>query len=138
MGRGGNAKIQQSGHTPRSGSEIATVVPKRARREAQIRDNPEGGELHLAKEVRRRCKKNSPSVLSCTDKRTKDWIVHSGRGGEGPVPLRKPRKSGKKKCERFCLLQVEQRVRFSFAMTEANGLGTSAEGSVATALGNLA
>jgi len=42
------------------------IVPKMARRrEAQIRDNPEGGELDPAEGVSRPCKKTSPSVLSC-------------------------------------------------------------------------
>jgi len=38
--------------------------------EAQMQDNPEGGELDSAECVRMRCKKNSPSVLSCISKRT--------------------------------------------------------------------
>jgi len=33
--------------------------------EAQMQDNSEGSELDPADDVRRRCKKNSPSVLSC-------------------------------------------------------------------------
>jgi len=34
-----------------------------------MRENPVGGELDPADDVRRRCKKNSPSVLSCIGKR---------------------------------------------------------------------
>jgi len=41
-----------------NGSSAKDGAPKR-------RDNPEGDELDPAKGVRRRCKKNSPSVLSC-------------------------------------------------------------------------
>jgi len=41
-------------------------------REAQMRDNSKRVELDPAEGVRRRCKKNSPSVLSCIDKRTKE------------------------------------------------------------------
>jgi len=37
-----------------------------------MQDNPEGGELDPADDVRRRCMKNSPSVLSCIGKRTKE------------------------------------------------------------------
>jgi len=34
-----------------------------------MRENPGGSELDPAEGVRRRCKKNSPSVLSCMGKR---------------------------------------------------------------------
>jgi len=37
-----------------------------------MRDNPGGDELDPAKGVRRRCKKNSLSVLSCIGKRTSE------------------------------------------------------------------
>jgi len=40
-----------------------------------MRDNPEGGEVDFAVDDRRRCKKNSPSVLSCIDKRNKRKAV---------------------------------------------------------------
>jgi len=40
--------------------------------EAQMQRNPGGGELDPAESVRRRCKKNSPSVLSCIDRRIKE------------------------------------------------------------------
>jgi len=64
-----------------------------------MQDNPEGGELDSAEDDRRRCKKNSPSVLSCIGKRTREGcdrgseivIVHIGRDEEGPVPPRKPK-----------------------------------------------
>jgi len=35
-------------------------------------DNPGGGELDLTEGVNRRCMKNSPSVLSCIGKRTRE------------------------------------------------------------------
>jgi len=79
-----------------------------------MRDNPKEGELDPAADDRRRCK-NFPSVLSCIDKRTKEvcdrgseaGTVHSGLDGEGPVPCRRPKESGKRKiCERS-RLQVE-------------------------------
>jgi len=62
-----------------------------------MRDNPGGDELDPAESVHRCCKKNSPSVLFCTGKRTREgcdrgsevWTVHSGRDGEGLVPPRK-------------------------------------------------
>jgi len=49
-------------------------------------DNPGGGELDPAEGVRRRCKNNSSSVLSCVGKRTRKGYdrgnevgtVHSG------------------------------------------------------------
>jgi len=65
-----------------------------------MRDNP-GGELNSAECVRRRCKKNSPSVLSGMGKRTIEdcdlaaKTVYSGRDGEGPVPSRKSKESGR-------------------------------------------
>jgi len=37
-----------------------------------MRDNPGGGELDPTEGVHRRCMKNSPSVLSCIGKRTKE------------------------------------------------------------------
>jgi len=77
-----------------------------------MRDNPEGGELDPTEGVRRRCKKNSSSVLSCIGKRTREGYgrgsevgtVYSGREGEGPVPPRKPKESGKRELlKRFWL-----------------------------------
>jgi len=54
-----------------------------------MRDNP--GELVSAVNVRRRCKKNSTSILSCIGKKEEEGcdrgdevgIVQSGRGGKG-------------------------------------------------------
>jgi len=40
-----------------------------------MRDNPEGGESDPADDVRRHCKKNSLSVLSCVGKRTKEGVT---------------------------------------------------------------
>jgi len=74
-----------------------------------MRENPEGGESDPAEGVRRRCKKNYPFVLSCVGKRTREGCnrgsevgaFYSRRDGEGPVPPRKPKKSGKREsCEK--------------------------------------
>jgi len=46
------------------------VVPNWRTGEAQMQDNPEGGELAPTDNVRMCCKKNS-SVLCCIGKRTK-------------------------------------------------------------------
>jgi len=53
-----------------------------------MQDNPEGGQLDPADDIRGRCKKNS-SVLSCigrtkedSNRGSEDGTVHSGRGGE--------------------------------------------------------
>jgi len=62
-------------------------------------DNPEGGELDPAEGIPRRCKKNSPSVLSCIGKRTREGCdcgsevdtVRNGRDREGPDSLRNRR-----------------------------------------------
>jgi len=62
------------------------VVTKIARRRGSDADNPGGGESDPAEGVRTRCKKNSPSVLSCIGKRTREGCdrgsevgtVHSG------------------------------------------------------------
>jgi len=51
-----------------------------------MRDNPKGGEVDPAEGVCKRCKKNSPSVLYCIGKRTREGYdrgnkigtVHSG------------------------------------------------------------
>jgi len=62
-----------------------------------------------AEGVRRRCNKNSPSVLSCIGKRTRECCdrgsevgtIHSGWYKEGPVPPRKPNESGRgESCEK--------------------------------------
>jgi len=54
-------------------------------------------------------KNSSPSVLSCIGKRTREGCdrdsevgtVHSGYDGEGPVPPRKPKVSGRRgSCEK--------------------------------------
>jgi len=37
-----------------------------------MRDSQRGGESDPAEDVRRRCMKNSPSVLSCMGKKTKE------------------------------------------------------------------
>jgi len=66
------------------------VMLKIARREAWMRDNPEGGDLDPADDVRR---KNFSSVLSCIDKNIKEGcdrgsevgIVHSERDGKGQL-----------------------------------------------------
>jgi len=52
-------------------------VPKLARRRGSDAENQERVELDLAEGVCRRCKNNSPSLLSCIGKRTKE-----GRGSE--------------------------------------------------------
>jgi len=61
------------------------VEPKMCAGEAQMQDNPEGGELDPAEGVCRCCKKIS-SILSCIGKKTREgcdhaskvWTVHSG------------------------------------------------------------
>jgi len=49
--------------------------------EAQMRDNPGGGESEPAQGVYRRCKKNSPSVFSCLGKTTRKGCDHGSEGG---------------------------------------------------------
>jgi len=84
------------------------VVQRWRAGEAQMRDNPGGDESDPAEGVLGRCK-NSPSVLSCIGKRTREGCdrdsevgtVHSGRNGKGPVPSRKPKESGMRgSCEK--------------------------------------
>jgi len=54
-----------------------------------MRDSQGGGESDPAEGVRRRCLKNSPSVLSCIGKRTKEGC---DRGSEvGTVPIKDSR-----------------------------------------------
>jgi len=75
-GRGELRGDQQSGNARKSGREIkdgrSTIVPKISAGEAQMRDIPEGGELDPAESVRKRYKKNSASVLTCINERTKE------------------------------------------------------------------
>jgi len=80
-----------------------------------MRDNPEGGKIDPAVDDRRRCKNNSPSVYSAMDKRAKEGCgrgseagtVHSGQSLEGPVPLRKLKKSGKKEIQLLAQPSIE-------------------------------
>jgi len=59
-----------------------------------MQDSQGGGEPDLAKGVHRHCMKNSPSLLSCIGKRTKEGCdhgsevgtVYSDKTGEEPVP----------------------------------------------------
>jgi len=87
-----------------------------------MRDNPEEGELDPAEGVRRRCKKNSPSVLSCIGKRTREGFnrgsefgsVKSGLGGERLVsekieeiwPKRKLKKDSVSRWSSGCVLSL--------------------------------
>jgi len=47
-----------------------------------MRDNPERGELDPAEGVRRCCKKNYPSVLSCIGKRTREGCNRGNKSGQ--------------------------------------------------------
>jgi len=47
-----------------------------------MRDNPEGSELDPAECVRRRCKKNSPSVLSCIGKGQVKAVTVAAKSGQ--------------------------------------------------------
>jgi len=71
-------------------------------------ENPEGGELDLAEGVRRL--QEEFFRLSCIGKRTRECCdrgsevgtANSGRDGEGPVPPRKPKESGRRgSCEKY-------------------------------------
>jgi len=46
-----------------------------------MRANPGGGESDPAEDVRRRCKKNSPSVLSYTGKMTREGCDRGSEDG---------------------------------------------------------
>jgi len=73
-----------------------------------MQDNPERGELDATDDVDRHWKKNSPSFAPCIGKRTKEDCdsgseigrVYNEEDKEGPVPLRKPKKSGRRERER--------------------------------------
>jgi len=95
-----------------------------------MRDNPEGGESDHAEGVRRRCMKNSSSVLSCMGKRTTEGCnrgseigtVHSGRDREGPVPPRKPKESGRRgSCEKNFVPKKSSGCAKSLQRTEQAG-----------------
>jgi len=90
-------------------AKMADVMPKMVRRKDSDVDNPERSELDPANDDRRRCKKNSLSVLSFIGKRTKQVCdrgseigkVHSWRDGERPILLRKPKESARREnCEK--------------------------------------
>jgi len=81
--RRNSAKAQQSRHDPRSGPEIKNGSAENDTGKAQMRDNLEGGKLDSAVEVCKRCK-NSPSVLSCISKRTKEGCNRGSEVGKGP------------------------------------------------------
>jgi len=56
------------------------MVPKMVHQEVRMRENPEEDELDPADDVRRHCK-NSSSVSSCIDKRTKEGCDHGSEVG---------------------------------------------------------
>jgi len=80
-------------------------------------DNPEGGESDPADDIRRRCKENFPSVLSCIRKRTR----------EGCDQERVMRKISSPGSIAGYLI---------FTMTWASGLGTWTKGNVALVFPN--
>jgi len=61
--------------------------------------------------------------------------VHSGRDGERPVPLRKPKESGtgRRDVKKICLPSRITGMLYIFVMTGASGQGTWAKQSVALA-----
>jgi len=74
-----------------------------------MQDNLENGKLDPSEDVRRPCKKNFPSVLSCIRKRTREGCdhgseigtVYSGRNNKGPFSLRKRKGSDRRgSCEK--------------------------------------
>jgi len=107
--RRNSTETQHSGHAQRSGPEIKNGrsgandgAPERLK--CGSRDDPEGGELDPAVDVRRRCEKNSPSgFLAQTGGQKKTVTVPAKSGqftagevGKGPVSLRKPKEFGKR------------------------------------------
>jgi len=88
---------------------MGKVVPKMVRQRSSDAGQSGGGELDAADDVRTRCKKNFPSVLTCISKMIREGcdrgsevgIVHSGRDDEGLVHLSKPKEFGRTKiCEK--------------------------------------
>jgi len=69
-----STETQQLGHIPRSGPEVKNGIAV----EARMRGS-QGGESDPAEGVRTRCMKNSPSVLSCIGKRTKEGCDCGGK-----------------------------------------------------------
>jgi len=64
-------------------SKMEEVMPKTPVGEAQMRDNSEEDELNPEVDARsRRCTKNSPSVLSCIDKRTQESCDRASKARE--------------------------------------------------------
>jgi len=47
-----------------------------------MRDNTKEGELDPAEIIHKRCKKNSPSVLSCISKRTNEGVTVAAKLGQ--------------------------------------------------------
>jgi len=93
--------------TPRSGLEIKIVEVV----STMVRRSSDAGQsrrrwVRPAVDDRRRCKKNSPSILSCLEKRTKEGCdrgskVGTVHGGKGPAPLRKLKESSRREnCEK--------------------------------------
>jgi len=76
-------ETQKWGHVPRSGLEVKNGesnandgMPKRLRC-----DNPRIGELDHAEGVRKRCKKNSSSVISSIGNKTREGCDRYSEGG---------------------------------------------------------
>jgi len=78
------------GPRPRTGPDIKSGrnSAKDDAPETQMRDNPERRELDPALDDRRRCKKNSPSVLSCRDNKIKEVCDRGSKVETVPVAKR--------------------------------------------------
>jgi len=64
-----------------------------------MRNNPGGGEFYPAKGVRTRCKKNSPSVLSCIGQRTREGCDRGSEGHDNSQRIRRGRASSSEESE---------------------------------------
>jgi len=100
--------------------------------------------LQNADDARKRCKKNSPSVLSCVDKRTKECCDRGSEVGtvtadvteKGQFLRRNRRNLAKQRAVRKISFPIRMAVCLIYAMTRASGMEIWAKGSVAPILTN--
>jgi len=80
-------------------SKMEVVVARWRAGEAQMQDNPGRGESDAAEGIRRRCMKNSPSVLSCIGKWTREGCDRGSEVGNSLQGMRRRRGSSSEETE---------------------------------------
>jgi len=134
-------ETQQSDHAPRYGPEVKNGSSAEDGAPERLRCRTIQEASQILQRVSAGAAKNSPSVLYCIGKRTREGCdrgsevgtAHSGWDGEGPVPPRKPKESGRGGCCEKKFVSTKSSCLI-FAVVGASGQGTWVKGNVAPVL----